>query len=148
MSDVFRTMVVPADQAPLARSIANMFAGGSDQHMWIVGLSADGQAPATHYISTGAVPEAYQVMAPCQTWEVDKDGNWVMTDEYPGDPVTIYEACQAADPPVPCTQAEVEELFLDADVTDQGPWTAMSRLGLKPVYPEEPPPPVPENTDG
>lgn len=135
MSDVFRAMIVQADDAPLARSIANMFAG-SDQHMWIVGLSADGQAPATHYISTGSVPEAYQVMAPCQTWAQDDQGQWVMTDEYPGDPVTVYEACQAADPPVPCTQQEVEQLFLDADMTEQEPFVAMGRLGLQLVQTE------------
>ena len=55
MSDVFRTMIITAADAPLARSIANMFAG-SEQHMWISGLSADGSEPATHFISTGWVP--------------------------------------------------------------------------------------------
>ena len=130
--DIFRTLIVPADQAPLARSIANMFAGGSDQRMWIVGLSAIGQAPATHYISTGAVPEAYQVMAPWQVWQ-QQDGQWVMTDSYAGRPDQVYAACQAADPPLQCTEQEVQDLFTVADMTDQDPWVAMGRLGLQPV---------------
>lgn len=135
MTDVFRTMIVTAADAPLARSIANMFAG-SDQHMWISGLSADGSEPATHFISTGWVPEGYQTLAPCQTWEQDEQGQWVLTDDYPGDPVTVYEACQAADPPVECTLEEVEALFLNADMTAQDPWVAMSRMGLQPVQTE------------
>ena len=137
---IMRSMVIPDAYRTLANSIADMFAG-SPQNMWNFPLSATGQEPVTHWIAAGPVPDQYEVMAPWQTWQVDQDGNWVMTDSYPGDPITVVHACQAADPPVQCTEAEVEDLFNVADVTDQGPWTAMSRLGLKPVYSEE-------NTDG
>ena len=148
---IMRSMVIPDAYRTLANSIADMFAG-SPQNMWNFPLSATGQAPVTHWIAAGPVPNAYEQMAPWQTWQWQVDdqgqGAWVMTDAYPGDPVTVYEACQAADPPVQCTEAEVEDLFNVADVTDQGPWTAMSRLGLQPVYSEEPPPPAPEGNDG
>jgi len=142
MPDVFRTMIITAADAPLVRSIADMFAG-SDQHMWQTGLSADGKAPATHYISTGYVPEGYQIMAPCQWWEwqqpdPEQPGQWVMVDAYPGDPRTVYEACQVAEPPVECTLEEVEGAFQRSDMTSQDPWVAMGRLGLQIVQPDEP----------
>ena len=149
MPDVYRTMILDAADAPLGRSIANMFAN-SDQHMWQTGLSADGKAPATHYISTGYVPEGYQVMAPCQWWEwqqpdPDQPGEWKLVDSYPGRPDIVYAACQQpipdTDPPqpvVPCTLQDVEGLFARADMTPQDPWVAMGRLGLQVAQPDEP----------
>ena len=148
MSDVFRTMILVAADAPLVRSIADMFAG-SPQHMWQTGLSADGKAPATHYIATGYVPEGYQVMAPWQEWEwqqpdPDQPGAWVMTFSYPGRPDIVWQACQQPiseddpSPRVPCTLEEVEGAFLRSDMTLQDPWVAMGRLGLQIVQPEEP----------
>lgn len=147
MSDVFRTMIITAADALLVRSIADMFAG-SPQHMWQTGLSADGKAPATHYIATGYVPEGYQVMAPWQAWEwqqpdPDQPGAWVRTFSYAGRPDIVWHACQQpipdTDPPqpkVPCTLAQVEMAFARADMTPQDPWVAMQRLGLQIVQPE------------
>lgn len=131
---IMRSMVIPDAYRTLANAIADMFAG-SPQNMWNFPLSATGQAPATHWIAAGPVPNEYEVMAPWQVWQ-QQDGQWVMTDSYPGDPITVYHACQAADPPVDCTEQEVEELFIEADVTDQNPWVAMDRLGLQPVQTE------------
>ena len=147
MSDVFRTMILGAEDVILGRAIANMFAG-SDQHMWQTGLSATGLPPATHYISTGYVPEGYQVMAPWQIWEWRQDpnapnGEWVMVDSYPGRPDIVYAACQqpipGTEPPqpaVPCTLQDIEGLFSRADMTPQDPFVAMGRLGLQIVQPE------------
>ena len=148
MPDVFRTMIITAADAPLVRSIADMFAG-SPQHMWQTGLSADGRSPATHYIATGYVPEGYQVMAPWQEWEwqqpdPDQPGAWVMTFSYPGRPDIVWQACQQPiseddpSPRVPCTLEEVEMAFTRSDMTSQDPWVAMGRLGLQIVQPEEP----------
>ena len=148
MSDVFRTMILVAADAPLVRSIADMFAG-SPQHMWQTGLSADGKAPATHYIATGYVPEGYQVMAPWQEWEwqqpdPDQPGAWVMTFSYAGRPDIVWQACQQPisehdpSPRVPCTLEEVEMAFTRSDMTSQDPWVAMGRLGLQIVQPDEP----------
>jgi len=152
MSDVFRTMIITAADAQLVRAIADMFAG-SPQHMWQTGLSADGKAPATHYIATGYVPEGYQVMAPWQEWEQNPEtGQWVMTFSYPGRPDIVWQACQQpipdSDPPqpkVPCTLAQVEGAFQRSDMTSQDPWVAMGRLGLQIVQPE--PMPVPQEID-
>ena len=148
MTDVFRTMIITAADAPLVRSIADMFAG-SPQHMWQTGLSADGRSPATHYIATGYVPEGYQVMAPWQEWEQNPEtGEWVMTFSYPGRPEAVWQACQQpipdSDPPqpaVPCTLEEVEGAFQRSDMTSQDPWVAMGRLGLQITQPEPAPEP-------
>ena len=144
MTDVFRTMILDAADAPLVRSIADMFAG-SPQHMWQTGLSADGRSPATHYIATGYVPEGYQVMAPWQEWEQNPEtGEWVMTFSYPGRPDIVWQACQQPiseddpSPRVPCTLEEVEMAFTRSDMTSQDPWVAMGRLGLQIVQPDEP----------
>ena len=145
MSDVFRTMILVAADAPLVRSIADMFAG-SPQHMWQTGLSADGRSPATHYIATGYVPEGYQVMAPWQEWEQNPEtGEWVMTFSYPGQPEAVWQACQQPipdsappQPAVPCTLEEVEGAFQRSDLTSQDPWVALGRLGLQIVQPDEP----------
>ena len=148
MTDVYRCMIITAADAPLVRSIADMFAG-SPQHMWQTGLSADGKAPATHYIATGYVPEGYQVMAPWQEWEwqqpdPEQPGAWAMTFSYPGRPDIVWQACQQPiseddpSPRVPCTLEEVEMAFTRSDMTSQDPWVAMDRLGLQIVQPDEP----------
>jgi hypothetical protein len=67
MSDIFRTMIVPAAKVNFARSIAESFGPGGGG-MWVSGLSPTGKAPATHYISTGHVPPEYGYLVPCQTW--------------------------------------------------------------------------------
>ena len=134
---IMRSMVIPDAYRTLANSIADMFAG-SPQNMWSFPLSATGQAPATHWIAAGPVPNEYEVMAPWQVWQ-QQDGQWVMTDSYPGQPDQVWAACQAADPPVVCTLQQVQDLFTAADVTDEDPWTSMARLGLQPVYTEEQP---------
>ena len=155
MTDVFRSMILVAADAPLIRDIADMFAG-SPQHMWQTGLSADGKEPATHYIATGYVPEGYQVMAPWQEWEwqqpdPDQPGAWVMTFSYPGRPDIVWQACQQPiseddpSPRVPCTLAQVEGAFQRSDMTSQDPWVALGRLGLQIVQPE--PVPVPQEID-
>ena len=104
--------------------------------MWTTPLSVTGLEPASQYISTGYVPEAYGYLVPCQTWEQDEDGVWVMTGNEPGDPVAVYEAASQAG--VECTQAAVDALFDVADVTVQDPFVAMGRLGLQLVQESSP----------
>jgi len=150
MTDVYRCMIITAADAPLVRSIADMFAG-SPQHMWQTGLSTDGKAPATHYIATGYVPEGYQIIAPWQKWEwqqpdLNIQGTWVMVDSYSGRPDIVYNACQQpipdSDPPqpvLPCTLEQIETAFKNSDMTEQDPWVALSRLGLQIVQAEAKP---------
>ena len=132
MPDTFATLIVPTAHVDLARAIAASFGPGGDG-MWTTPLSSDGLDPASHYISSGFVPEAFAYMVPLQVWETDENGAWVLVSSEPGDPVAVYTAATEAG--VICTQADVDALFTSADVTAQEPFVAMSRLGLSIVNP-------------
>ncbi len=132
MPDIFRTMILAADTIDLARELAASFGPGGSG-MWLTPLSADGTEPATHFISSGYIPEAFAYMVPSQTWAMDENGNWVMVSSDPGNPQAVYEAATAQG--VICTLAEVEAVFNTADVTDEEPFAAMGRAGLKIVQP-------------
>jgi hypothetical protein len=125
--DEFRTLILPASVTPLAQEIAATLSPGGT-NMWTTGLSATGLPPATHYISTGFIPPEFAHMVPEQFWIQDEDGVWVQTGSEPGNPVAVYEACVAAGMTV--TLEQVEAIFAVADVTEQEPFVAMSRLGV------------------
>jgi hypothetical protein len=127
MTDIFRTLIIPANVTPLAQEIAATLSPGGT-NMWITGLSATGAEPATHYISTGFIPPEFAHMVPEQFWIQDEDGVWVQTGSEPGNPVAVYEACVAAGMTV--TLEQVEAIFAVADVTEQEPFVAMGRLGV------------------
>jgi hypothetical protein len=135
MTDAFRTYIVPAAHADLARALCALEPGGAG--MFATPLSATGAEPATHYGSTGQVPGAMGAASPLAVWEQDADGAWVEVSREPGNAAAVYAAAQAATPPVACTLADVEALFAAADVTQQDPWTALARLGLQMVTPTE-----------
>jgi hypothetical protein len=136
MTDVFRTFVCPAAHADLARALCALEAGGAG--MFTTGLSADGTEPASYYVSTGQVPGPLGLAAPCAVWEQDAEGAWVEVSREPGNPAAVYAASQAASPPVTCTLADIEALFVASDITAQEPSTACGRLGLLIVTPPEP----------
>jgi hypothetical protein len=136
VSDLFRTFIVPAAHADLARALCALEAGGAG--MFTTGLSADGTEPASYFVSTGQVPGPLGMAAPCAVWEQDAEGAWVEVSREPGNPAAVYAAAQAASPPVACTLADIEALFLASDITAQEPFTACGRLGLRIVTPPEP----------
>jgi hypothetical protein len=136
VSDLFRTFIVPAAHADLARALCALEAGGAG--MFTTGLSADGTEPASYFVSTGQVPGPLGMAAPCAVWEQDAEGAWVEVSREPGNPAAVYAAAQAADPPVTCTLADIEALFLASDITAQDPVTACGRLGLRIVTPPDP----------
>jgi len=147
MTAINRSMIVTDADKPLASAITDLFAG-SPQHMFGFALSATGEAPVTHWIAAGPVPDGYERLAPWQTWVYETDaqgeGHWVCTERYPGNPKAVYAACQQPiseddpSPRVPCTLEQIEALFAVSDMTDQDPWVAMGRAGLKPVVVVEP----------
>lgn len=138
--DIFRTLIIPADQVELARSIAASFVGG--EGMWTTPLSPTGLYPATHYISTGYIPEEFAYMVPEQFWQQDEEGNWVETGSTDGNPEAVWQYANANG--VECSLADVENLFAVADVTEQEPFTAMGRLNIQLVNEPE----VTEEFDG
>ena len=126
--DIFRTLIVPTANVIFARAIATSFGPGGEG-MFTTPLSSSGLDPATHYISTGYVPPEYGYLVPLQVWKQDENYNWVLVGNEPGDPVTVYTSATAQG--IPCTQDDVDALFAAADVTEQEPFVAMGRLGLK-----------------
>jgi hypothetical protein len=124
----FRTLITTAATTPLARDIAATLSPTAGQNMWLTGLSATGNAPATHYVSTGLISPEFAALVPEQVWEQDANGDWVMTGSTPGDPVACYDLCIAGGLTV--TQAQVNAVYAAADVTQQEPFTAFARLGL------------------
>ncbi len=52
-----RTIIIPASVQPNARALCKGLAGVPGDGMFVTGLSATGQAPATHYISSGPISE-------------------------------------------------------------------------------------------
>lgn len=127
----FRTLITTAATTPLARDIATTLSPSGGQNMWLTGLSATGNAPATHYVSTGLISPEFAMLVPEQVWEQDANGDWVQTGSSPGDPVLCYQMCIAGGLTV--TQAQVNAVYATADVTAQEPFTAFARLGLKMV---------------
>ena len=130
----FRTLIVTAADAPLARSIAVTLSPEGGKQMWIAGLSADGSEPATHFVSTGAISPEFAVLMPSQTWEQDENGTWTMTDSVPGDAEMLHGLCVAAGMTV--TLQDIESVFTASDVTEQEPGVALTRLGLQAVQSE------------
>lgn len=126
---LFRTIIVNEDNVALARQLCALEAGGAG--MLTTGLSIDGSAPATQFISSGECPPLIVQYCPVQTWEQQEDGTWVETGSTPGDAQAVFDASQAADPPMVCTLADIEALFAASDITEQDPWVALGRLGLK-----------------
>lgn len=124
--DIFRTIIVKATDATLARGLAAVVPGGSG--MFTTGLSKTGKAPATHYISSGLLPAPFILPLPLKAYE-EKDGAWVLVSEEPGDAAAVVKA--AADNGVTVTLAAVKGLFTRSDCTTQEPFTAMGRLTLK-----------------
>jgi hypothetical protein len=140
MSDVYRNLMVPADQAPLARLIAATLDPVNCQNMFTTGLSPTGDEPATHYISSGGISEGFAQLVPFTVWAQEGDPpEWVEVFYDPGEPVKTYELCLQAGLEVKLQ--DIGAMYDSADVTAENPWAAMSRMGLQLVRP-----PVPEPT--
>jgi hypothetical protein len=112
MADKFITFIVTAQDAPLARQIAASFGPGG-RGMWETALSPTGLDPATHYISTGLVPPRFYGLIT--------------------DPAAIAQISSARGLTINLKQ--VRGLLDRSDVTEQPPFTAMARLGLKIINP-------------
>lgn len=130
MIEAFRTMIVPASDAPLARQIAATLSPVGGGSMWLVGLSPSGEEPATHYVSTGLIGPEFAAIMPMQAYALDDDGNWVQTESIVGQPGYVIAGCAMATPPLVLTEAEVQGLMDRADVTEQEPFVAFGRMGL------------------
>jgi hypothetical protein len=138
--DIFRTLIVPADQAPLARLICSTLDPVNYSQEFQTGLSPTGDEPATHYISSGGISEGFAALVPFAVWAQEGDPpEWVEVFHDPGKPAKTFELCLQAGLEV--TLEAIEVMYASADVTAENPWMAMGRLNLQLVRP-----PVPEPT--
>ena len=96
--------------------------------MFVVGLSASGEAPATHYISSGPISEGMAALLPCKSVTTDKDGKEQITTT-PGMPEAVPALATKAG--ISTTKAKITALYSAIDVSDQDPRAAVARLGLK-----------------
>lgn len=126
-----RTLIVPSGTVQLARDLCAAIAGPSGADMLITPLSATGQAPATHYISTGLLDEQFAFLLPLTTYA--DDGS--IADVYPGNASMVLTLATAAGLSV--TLQDIETMFSQANVTANDPFVAMARLALQLVKTEE-----------
>lgn len=123
-----RTIIIPASVQPNARALCKALAGIAGDGMFITGLSATGKAPATHYISSGPISEGMAALLPRKTVTTDKDGKATVTTT-PGMPEAVPALATKAG--ISTTKAKITTLYASIDVSDQPPFEAMARLGLK-----------------
>lgn len=119
-----RTFIVPAAVVDMARAMCVGLAGQAGDNMFITELSATGTAPATHYISSGPISDEMAALLPLTT--VDTEGNVTTA---PGDAAYVVEL--AAQAGIQTTVEQVTWLLSSVDVSDQPPFAAMDRAGLK-----------------
>jgi hypothetical protein len=151
MADIFRTMIVPESHQTMAQDLAVTVKPVAGQNMWITGLRAVDLDPApsaaSHFISTGFISPEWEILMPWKTWQKDVDPDtgdvtWTVTASSAGNAAALHGALQELGSPI--TLEEIEGLFVAADVTDQPPFEAMERMGLKMFDPEEYIPPEEE----
>lgn len=112
MSYVQRCIICPAAFAPLARSLCAGLAGQAGEGMLITGLSPNGAAPATHFISEGMIEDSFAALLPLGST--------------PGQPETIVALSGGS-----VALDQINALLAAVDVSEQDPFTALSRLTLK-----------------
>lgn len=109
MSYVHRCLVVPAALAPQARLLTEQLAGPPGAGMFITPLSVTGAAPATHFISSGLIEDTFAAVL--------------------ADPQTMFSVCQQAG--IGVTLAACQALLGASDVSEDQPFDALARLGLR-----------------
>lgn len=123
------TIILPKAAQALAQALCTAAAGEAGAGMFATGLSATGEAPATHYISSGALEAKFAAILPLGT--VTTVDEVTTVERSAGDLAAVVQL--AADAGVAVDLATVGGLFAALDVTAQDPFAAMERLGLRPL---------------
>lgn len=121
------TIILPAAAQALAQGLCVAAAGEAGAGMFVNGLSATGEAPATHFISSGAVEAKFADILPLGT--VTTVDEVTTVERTSGDLAAVVQL--AADAGVAVDMDTVVGLFAALDVTAQPPFAAMERLGLR-----------------
>ena len=123
-----RTIIVPAVFADAARAACAGLAGPGGSGMFTTPLSPTGEAPPTHYISSGLIEDPFADLLPLASVSYAEDGT-PSTSTRPGNVALTVQ--MATDAGLPITEAEVSALLAAVDVSDQAAEDALARLGLK-----------------
>lgn len=123
-----RTIIVPANKQALSQALTAGLAGSAGDGMFVVGLSATGEAPATHYISSGAISDEMAALLPCTSVTTNAEGKQTVSTR-PGMPEAV--PALAAKAGITTTKAQITALYSSIDVSDQEPHAALARKGLK-----------------
>ena len=123
-----RTIIVPKAKQTLSQSLCAGLSPNGGAGMFIVGLSASGNAPATHYISAGPISSDMAALLPCKFVTNDAQGNQQITTTL-GHPELV--PALATEAGITVTRAQIDALYAAIDVSDQDPFAALDRLDLK-----------------
>ncbi len=124
MNYTHRVIIVPAAFQQLAQGLCEAAAeGDAGKGMFTTALSATGELPATHYISSGPIAAEFGDMLPLTTF--DEEGQ---STTRPGNVAVVEAIADQAGITLPA--GTIAALFAAIDVTEQEPFTAMARLGL------------------
>jgi len=107
MDWVRRTIIVPADHTAVARAACEHLAGAGGSGMYTTPLSQTGELPASHYISSGLIEDAFAALL------ADPDYLAAVAQHSGLDPTPLLAAVAAS------------------DITDEPADVALARLGLQ-----------------
>ncbi len=128
---VHRNLIVPAAFQTLAQGLCEAMAeGDAGAGMLTTGLSPNGEAPATHYISSGGIAPAFADILPLTiVTPTTEPGELDVITTQPGN-VSVVET-MAAQAGITLPAGTIAALFSAIDVSEQDPFAAMARLGIK-----------------
>lgn len=121
------TIIIPAAAQALAQGLCVAAAGEAGSGMFTTGLSATGEAPATHFISSGAVESKFADILPLST--IAKVDEVETVERGAGDVEAVIQLAKDAGQAVDAKT--IGGLFAALDVSGQPPFVAMARLGLQ-----------------
>lgn len=125
---VHRTIIVPAAIVDAARAACAGLAGPGGSNMFTTPLSPTGEAPPTHFISSGLIEAPFADLLPLTSVSYAEDGT-PSVETRPGNVALTTQLASAAG--LPITEAEVSALLAAVDVSDSAAEDALARLGLK-----------------
>lgn len=125
---VHRTIIVPASIVESARAACAGLAGPGGSNMFTAPLSPTGEAPPTHYISSGLIEASFADLLPLTSVTYAEDGTPAI-EIRPGNVALTVQL--ATDAGLPITEAEVSALFAAVYVSAKSTQDALTRLGLR-----------------
>ena len=125
---VHRTIIVPASVAETARAACAGLAGPGGSNMFTTPLSPTGEAPPTHFISSGLIEAPFADLLPLTSVSYAEDGT-PSVETRPGNVALTTQLASATG--LPITEAEVSALLAAVDVSDSAAEDALARLGLR-----------------